>query len=251
VYREQQGNEEWVGWSFQATLREQFDYSRYPLGRHQIWLRMWHPDYERNVYLAPDLGAYTALDPAALPGVDPNLVLENWNIQQSFFSFRTHRYNTDFGTRGYVADQGQPELYYSIAAKRHLVSPLISGTIVPVVTLLLLFIVVLLMSKDSKRLEALDARPGVILVTCAAFFFVLLVAQDSLRNEVKASGLVYLESLYIITYFVLLVVTINSVLLVVRPNLRLFRNYDNTWISVFYWPTILLTMVIVTFLTFR
>ena len=39
-----------------AALREQFDFSRYPLGRHQIKLRMWHPDHERNVYLTPNFG---------------------------------------------------------------------------------------------------------------------------------------------------------------------------------------------------
>ena len=66
VYRAQQGNEELIGWSFQATLREQFDYDRYPLDRNQIWLQLWHKDFERNVYLAPDLGAYTSLDPAPI-----------------------------------------------------------------------------------------------------------------------------------------------------------------------------------------
>jgi hypothetical protein len=86
VYRAQQGNEELIGWSFQATLREQIDYHRYPLGRHQIWLQLWHIDFERNVYLLPDLRAYTSLVPATLPGVDPDLVLENWEIQQSFLA---------------------------------------------------------------------------------------------------------------------------------------------------------------------
>src|SRR5215203_6942445 len=86
AYRAQQGNEELIGWSFQATLREQFDYHRYPLGRHQIWLQLWHTDFERNVYLAPDLEAYTSLAPATLPGLDPDVVLEDWSIQQSFLA---------------------------------------------------------------------------------------------------------------------------------------------------------------------
>lgn len=86
VYRAQQGNEELIGWAFQATLREQFDYHMYPLDRNQIWLQLWHTDFERNVYLAPDLEAYTSLDPAALPGLDSDLVLENWNILQSFLA---------------------------------------------------------------------------------------------------------------------------------------------------------------------
>jgi hypothetical protein len=251
VYRAQQGNEELIGWSFQATLREQFDYLRYPLGRNQIWLQLWHPDFERNVYLTPDLGAYTSLDPAALPGVDPNLVLENWDIQQSFFSYRANRYNANFGIQGYVADEMQPELYYSISIKRYLLSALISRMLVPIVILIQLFVIVMVIGRNQERLEKFGVRPGAIIFTCAAFFFAVLVAQNSLRNELQAYGFVYLESLYILTYFVILAVAINSVLLVARPDLRLFRDHDNMWAEVSYWPTILLTMVVITFLAFR
>jgi hypothetical protein len=67
---------------------------------------------------------------------------------------------------------------------------------------------------------------------------------------VSAPGLVYLESIYILTYFVIVAVAINSVLLVAKPDLRLFRDNDNLWVEVLYWPTILLTSILITFLTF-
>lgn len=66
----------------------------------------------------------------------------------------------------------------------------------------------------------------------------------------KAPGFMYIESLYIITYFVILAVAFNSVLLVARPNLRLFRDYDNLWVRVLYWPVIWFTLLVVTLLTF-
>jgi hypothetical protein len=250
VYRVQQGNEELIGWSFRATLRQQFDYSRYPLDRQQIWLQLWHVDFDRNVYLAPDLRAYTVLNPAALPGLHPDLVLENWAIQQSFFSYRANRYNTDFGIDGYVADQSQPELYFSISIERYILSALISRMVAPFVILIQLFVIVMVIGTDSTRLEQFGVRPGAVIFTCAAFFFAVLIAQNSLRDEVKAYGLVYLESLHILTYFVILAVATNSVLLVAKPNLGLFRDNDNMWVEVSYWPAILLTMVVVTFFTF-
>ena len=250
VYHKQLNTEELTGWTFHATLREQFDFARYPLGRHQIKLRMWHPDYKRNVYLTPDLAAYGSIDPAAVPGVDPNLVLEDWDIQQAFFSYRTHRYNTDFGTPGSVANQLHPELYYSIAVKRNLVSPFISRAIVPLVILVQLFVVVTVLSRNHERLENFGVRPGAVVFTGAAFFFAALVGHNSLRDEVKAPGFMYIESLYIITYFVILAVAFNSVLLVARPNLKLFRDYDNLWARVLYWPMIWSTLLVVTFLTF-
>ena len=251
VYRVQQDDEELIGWSFQATLREQFDYHRYPLGRPQIWLQLWHTDFERNVYLTPDLEAYTSLDPSSLPGVDPDLLLENWDILQSFFSYRANSYNANFGIQGYVADEMQPELYYSISLKRHLLSALISRMIVPIVILIQLFVIVMVIGRNQERLEKFEVRPGAIIFTCAAFFFAVLFAQNSLRAELQAYGFVYLESLYILTYFVILAVAINSVLLVARPDLRLFREHDNMWAEVSYWPMTLLTLVVITFLTFR
>jgi hypothetical protein len=57
--------------------------------------------------------------------------------------------------------------------------------------------------------------------------------------------------LYILSYFAILAVALNSVLLVARPDLRLFREHDNMWAELLYWPTILLTMVVITFLTFH
>jgi hypothetical protein len=81
------------------------------------------------------------------------------------------------------------------------------------------------------------------------FFFAVLFAHNSLRGEAQAGGLVYLESLYVLTYFVILAVAINAVLLVARPNLKLFRRYDNLWAEVLYWPAILLTLVVITLLT--
>ena len=172
-----QGNDELIGWSFHTALREQFDYRKYPLGRHQIWLRMWHPDYERNVYLTPDLGAYTSLVPAALPGVDTDLVLENWDMQQSFFQLSHPPLQYALGIPGYQAEQLHPELYYSIAVKRYLLSPLISRTIVPIVFLINLFLVVLMIGRGSKRRENFGVRPAEVIFTGAAFFFVVLIGR--------------------------------------------------------------------------
>jgi hypothetical protein len=62
--------------------------------------------------------------------------------------------------------------------------------------------------------------------------------------------LVYFEFLYILTYLVILAVALNSVLLVSHPNSKLFREYDNLWARVVYWPAILLALVVVTLLTF-
>ena len=222
------------------ALREQFDYDKYPLGRQQIWILLWHPDFQHNVYLEPDLESYTTLDPAALPGLDKDVVLENWKLQRSFFSFRDNRYNTAFGVQGYAPQEKQPELYFNVSIKRHLLDVVVSRAIVPLVILIQLFVLVMVMGTNQERLDKFGVHPGGIIFTCAAFCFAVLLAQNSLRNELEAGGLVYFESLYILTYLVILAVALNSVLLVSHPNSKLFRDHDNLWAKVVYWPAVLL-----------
>ena len=251
VYRTHQANEELIGWQFKATLRQQFDYDDYPLDRQVLWLRLWHVSFARDAYLKPDLAAYPSTDPTALPGLDQSLVLENWQVRESYFSYRLNQYSTTFGIEGYVATQPQPELYFNIALRRSLLRPLIARLLAPLVILVQLFVLVMVIGSDTRRLEQFDIKPGAVIFTCAAFFFVVLVAQNALREEVQSYGLVYLESVHILTYFVILAVALDSVLLVARPNAAIFRDYDNLWAEVAYWPAILVVLAIVTLLVFR
>lgn len=250
VYQSHQGDEELIGWNFKATVREQFDYTKYPLGNNRLWIRLWALDFQRDVYLVPDLAAYTTLDPDARPGLDPGLVLENWKIEQSYFSYRQNLYNSNFGINGYVATQSQPELYFNVAIERNVLRVIISRLLAPLVILVQLFVIVLVIGTDNKRLEQFGVRPGAVIFTCAAFFFAVLLAQNSLRDEIQSGGVVYLESVHLITYFVIMGVAANSVLLVAQPDARLFKDNDNLWVEVLYWPLILGTMFVITLLTF-
>lgn len=250
VYHADQGNETLIGWNFKTTLREQFDYARYPLDRQQIRLRMWHIDFAKDVFLEPDVEGYKNLDPQTLPGLDPGVIVENWQIDRSFFSYRLNKYNANFGIQGYVSDNPQAELYFNISVKRYILSPLVARGIAPLVILIQLFVIVMVIGSDSKRLEQFGVRPGAVIFTCAAFFFAILVAQNALRDEVKSYGIVYLESLHLLTYFVILAVAADSVSLVAFPQLGLFRS-DNVWVELFYWPLIMLILLVITLLAFQ
>ena len=47
-----------VHWLFQADLRTQFDYSRYPLEIEHVGIQIQPLESDRNVFLVPDLGSY-------------------------------------------------------------------------------------------------------------------------------------------------------------------------------------------------
>ena len=245
VYEAEQNGELLVGWNFKTVLREQFDYSQYPLDRQQLWLRMWHIDFERNVFLVPDFAAYTNIDPPAKPGLDPSVVLENWDIELTYFSLRPTTYNANFGIEGFDSAKPAPELYYNIGIERDVLNPLIARSIAPIVILLQLFVIVMVIGRDNKRLEQFGVRPGAVLFTCAAFVFAVLIAQNALRDEVEWHGVVYLEFLHIITYFVILGVAANSVLLVAKPDYAVFHR-GNTMVRLLYWPLITVSLLIIT-----
>ncbi len=57
AYRAVEGDREIVGWYFEVTLREPFEYSRFPLDRQVVWLRIWHKQFHRDIVLTPHLDA--------------------------------------------------------------------------------------------------------------------------------------------------------------------------------------------------
>ena len=59
-----------VHWLFQADLRTQFDYSRYPLEIEHVGIQIQPLESDRNVFLVPDLGSYKMIAPTLKPGLD-------------------------------------------------------------------------------------------------------------------------------------------------------------------------------------
>jgi hypothetical protein len=109
----------------------------------------------------------------------------------------------------------------------------------------------MVLGKDSERLEAFGVRPGTVGFTGAAFFFAVLLGHNALRDEVRAPGFIYIDSLYMITYFLIVAVVLNAFLLVGRPQSRLFRDYDNMWVKLFYLAAVMATLLIVTLVKFH
>ncbi len=62
-------------------------------------------------------------------------------------------------------------------------------------------------------------------------------------------SLVYLEGLHVITYLAIVGVALNSVLLVAKPELGLFRH-GNAWVRILYWPVITGAMLAITTIAF-
>ena len=80
AYKRISGKTEVIGWYFESTLRQSFDYSKYPLDHKTLKIRLWHKDFNRNVILVPDCGAYVSTGPKDAFGFDERIELGGWFI---------------------------------------------------------------------------------------------------------------------------------------------------------------------------
>jgi hypothetical protein len=252
------GNVELVRWSFKATLPQQLDYSRYPIGRQNVSIRLWHKQFTENIILIPDLGSYTLLNPAANPGMLKGLTLGGWNIKGSFFDYRFEKYQTSFGLTDSAGLTDFPELYFNITIEKAITGPMISN-ILPLVVIFILLSTILYL---SSRLEA----QVTVITACASFFLIVVFSHIGLRQSLATDTIVYLEYFYFTTYVMILYVTLNYIFWTsaeaeiaqssdtdapqISPFSRFVHYRNNLIPKLLFWPASQLALLVLTLLTF-
>lgn len=237
------------GWYFWAVLRQPFDYSKYPFDCEDVWIRIWHKDFHNSNILVPDLDSYEVIRPDTKPGLEYDFVLEGWEVQDSFFSYRINSYNTDFGIED-RKNNVSLELYFNIGTERIFMSSFISDMVPIIVVTLLLFAVLMISTKHEQKKDMYGFDSLQVLTYCAALFFVLIISHVSLREKLPTDGIIYLEYFYFILYFAILIVSVNSILL--ASNIRCnFINYeDNLIVKLLFWPVITMLALGITLVVF-
>lgn len=241
-------NDNVTGWYFWAVLRQPFDYSKYPFDREDVWIRLWHKDFYKNIILTPDFDSYNVINPVLKPGIEREFVLEGWEIQNSYFSYRDNSYNSNFGVE--ERKQEIPELYFNAGMKRDFLASFISDLIPITVVALLLFAVLLIFTKSEEKISLYGFSSSTVLAYCAALFFVLIISHVSLRNKLAAAGIIYLEYFYFVLYFIILAVSVNSILLASTTRHEIIHYKDNLIIKLLYWPVLLGLLLLITLANF-
>lgn len=253
-----------IGWYFETTLRQPFYYEQYPFDGKDVWLRLWPAGFADNVVLMPDLASYEYTAPALMPGLDEELLVPGWNIQASFFSYRSRNYDTRFGVGATVA---QPELFFHVLLRRNFTNALITNFGPLLVVVLMLFGLVLSISRSEDREGFMAFNFNGFLGTSASLFFVVIVAHIQLREKLD-SQLVYLEYFFVIMYAVLFVcsalayvVALDEQALAEKLEQRLAGGHPTVgtrlvrWLNsrrgyrafkLLYWPTLMSTWFVLT-----
>ncbi len=238
-----------IGWYFDVTLRQTFDYSRYPLDFLTVWIRLWPKDLKNDnrVILIPDFSAYSNTNREKF-GLDKDIVSGEWEIDETFFSYNNIPYDTDFGFFDEVRDQTYKEFYFNLGLRRTFINAFVINLVPLFVVALLLFAQMMTVTGKKDLIDRFGFNTSGAIATCSALFFVVMLAHVQVRRLFSGSGLTYIEFFYLTMYLVVLITALNSYIFSLgkRTYFNLIYYCDNVIPKTVYWPLVLGMMALAT-----
>ena len=248
VFRERVGSREVIGWDFRVTVRNRFDYADYPFDRQRFTLAVGHPSPAGRVILVPELSRYPLVNSLAKPGLSSGIVLPGWDLQGSYFGYLMRRYGESVRmdvTPGETTFD-VPEFELCVLMTRKFLTPFISHIIPILIVAILIYGVVFSASlNEQKKVHSGFSSFGV-LETSAAFFFAIVLMHIDLRRRLNLETLTYLESLYLVSYALLVSVAVNSILFTATDAVRILEYRDNLVAKLVFWPAFAVLVLAVT-----
>lgn len=226
-----------VEWTFNLNLSSDFNYKKYPFSNENMWLQIKHQEFDKNVVLVPDLDSYRVSSTRYLPGLDKNIQIRDWEIQNSFFSYTFNSYNTNFGIENFIGQYSFPEIYFNIIIRPNILNVFISHFLPIGIAIFLIF------SIFKTATGHYVVRPY------ATLFLALIFLQISLRSNLGANEIVYIEYYYFLTYFIMAGVSLNAVL-IQNSSWELVQYKSNLIPKLFFWPFTGLAILVLNTLVF-
>ena len=243
AYSRTAGGVEALGWYFESRVRQQFSYSRYPFDNKRIRIQLRHADFRKNVMLEPLLNAYEFVNYTARPGLAPDIDPAGWDVRGAFFSFQLREYKADLGVD--AATGSAPELCLNVDMRRQFLNPFIANMLPLISVMVLLFGMLMIISKRSENVKMLGFGSARIISACSAFFFVVAFYQIDLRTKLQVAEIIYLEYFFFVVYIAILAVAINSILFATSKH-PIIQFRDNFLSKVLFWPVTLAVLVVIT-----
>jgi hypothetical protein len=230
-----------IAWYFEATLRQAFEYKWYPFERKTAWLRMWPKEFSKNLVLIPDYEAYDSTSIDDIFGIETDIVLGPWIIEDTYFDYHFTHYDTNFGIEGYIGKDNFPELYFNFVVKRKLGSAFIVYLLPLALVATLLFGAMLTVTHNDVISEHMVFNTSGFIVASSGLFFVVMFAHIQFRKQFPDSGTIYIEYFYIWMYMIIVTTAANAYLFSVSsPALDgVLQRQDNLIPKVIYWPILI------------
>jgi len=241
---------QFIGWYVNATLRQEFDYRRYPFDRQDFWLRIWHQDFDRQVILVPDFSSYASMNPAARAGLDSDVVAVGWTPEYTAFSYVTHPYDSTFGYPGAVSEGTFPELYFNVGLKRDFLGPFFDHVILNLAVAILLFVILVLTTNDEEQQKRFGFTASGVAMASGTLLFAVILKHSQIRSVVGSQRITYLEVLPVVLYLMILLVAVNAILLASPFQIAFIEFRKNILPVLCYWPFLFGLILAVTVLVF-
>lgn len=251
-YQQTIGQDTVYGWHFNVVLRQKFNYLDYPLDHKTVWLRISPSSFDRNILFIPALDNYKSTEVGQIFGVEQGLVLGDWEIDETFFDYKTVAYDTNFGTRFKSQHYEYPELYFNVVVKRKFLNSFIIN-LVPLLTVaVLLFALLMTVTAEPKKREAVGFNFTGVISIVSALFFVVLISHIQLREQFSEDGIVYIEYFFLLMYFLMIMLIINTYFFSRgrAVSSKFIMADDNLMPKLYFWPFTLGVMAVVTLVTF-
>jgi hypothetical protein len=236
-----QGSETVVLSSFEAAVRQNLDFTSYPLDQALLTLRVLPAEIDERVALVPDMDGYRLLAPSALPGLDPGVSLAGWRVLQSFFGLRDQRSYSSLGLEQSLDAIQSPDLHFNMVIRRNFLNSFLANLTPLILVGVMLFAILLLAGKVDY---------GRALSICVAMLFVVVFSHIGIRNDIRAENVFYLEYFYFVIYAGVLWVSLSSIREPIGLNLWFFRYADGQLPLLFYWPAMTGALLLITIITF-
>ena len=248
AYRMKRDGSTLIGWYFEQTLRQSFDYTSYPFDHKTVWVRFWPGRFDVNVALVPDFNAYPATGPQDIFGIDNRIVMGTWERENTYFDYKLSDLDTTLGIGENEFQTNLPELHYNFVIKRNFANAFVVHMIPLIVVTMLLFGAVMTVTRKPSLVERHDFSTSGVIGTCSVLFFVILLAHVQLREGFAGSPVIYMESFFFLMYFMLLAVSVNTYLFASEsaPSLWVIHYRDNLIPKAAFWPFVLLCIIAIT-----
>ena len=240
VYRYTRNSRQTVGWFFSSEVQQRFDNRRYPLDQAIIKIQIEPSKLSEKYILVPATLDYDYMGPGFKPGLANNLKVRGWRIQNSFFTYDTNGYGTNFGLFRQIPKDAMPNLVYNVRMMRDILSPIIAYCIVIYIVVMQVYGISILKIQNSYQ----------VLSIAAALFLVVAITHNGIREAVAVNGVVYLEYYFILLYLTILATSINAIMWAANVQLPIMTYRDNLLIKIVFWPLFLGISLFFTMLTF-
>jgi len=245
VERVRQGAEEVIVWRVVLTLQQSFNPKLFPFDRRNVAVLIQPVELASNIVLTPDLAAYPVMTPRALPGVAKDFQINNWRLEESFFTYQLRAPESTVGLFSRTGRPAIPTMTFNVTARRHYVGPFIAYLLPALVAAGLTF-AFLMTRRDCGDPE--DLLTGLSYI--AALFFVIVVAHTALRENAGAVSITYLEHLFILLYVIVGLVVLDAFAVAHLPHLPLISFRRHLIAKLVFWPVITLTLLLSTLAVF-